>query len=368
MLAGTLDLFSFRLDAWFTSLASKRLAELRATTPTGAIVGGYGWLEDVRSRPPGTAAQPTAAEPGPLVIDPLSAGFVHAPSMSQASTAAVLRAGFITAGPRQPGQAAPNPFAVDLTSRRVRLAAWLLDGVRQGQELGSLLGQRFERGLHDHELDRYIAPFRTVAPFGAIAVAQAAADAAAAHADEVAHAPQSNVIVTGPDGQPHRLGELLIAEAQAAADAAKATLATAIDDHRRRKLFPPSASVESMEAVEATTLVDGLALARLFEQGAIPWGTKGLPATTDTDQPLLVNELVALDAALDAVADALTAEGVHQLVLGNPERAGASLDAVARREIPPPELEFAAHPAQRDVADPPNPRADAECRRQWLAS
>src|SRR5262249_41931375 len=34
-LAGTLDAASYRLDAWVTSLATRRLAEIRATRPTG---------------------------------------------------------------------------------------------------------------------------------------------------------------------------------------------------------------------------------------------------------------------------------------------------------------------------------------------
>ena len=82
---------------------------------------------------------------------------MHAPSLAHAATAALLRSGYVAAGPVADGQPVQSPFAVDLSSRRVRLADWLLDGVRQGQELGALLGQRFERGLHDHGLDRYIA-------------------------------------------------------------------------------------------------------------------------------------------------------------------------------------------------------------------
>jgi hypothetical protein len=46
----------------------------------------------------------------------------------------------------------------------VRLARWLLDGVRAGQPLAVLLGYRIERALHAQRLDRYIAPFRRLAP------------------------------------------------------------------------------------------------------------------------------------------------------------------------------------------------------------
>ena len=59
---------------------------------------------------------------------------------------------------------AQGAFAIDLSSRRVRLAAQLLDGVRQGQPLGALLGYRFERSLHERQLDVYIERCRQLAP------------------------------------------------------------------------------------------------------------------------------------------------------------------------------------------------------------
>ena len=76
-------------------------------------------------------------------------GYIHAPSLQHAATAAVLRSGFLA----NPGE---TTFAVDLTSRRARVARWLLGGVRNGQNLGALLGYRFERALHDAELDTEI--------------------------------------------------------------------------------------------------------------------------------------------------------------------------------------------------------------------
>ena len=90
-------------------------------------------------------------------------GFIHAPSLGQAATAAVLRSGRL-AHRRETDSA----FSIDLSSRRVKLALGLLDGVRQGQPLGALLGYRFERGLHEShpglQLDRYIATLRALAP------------------------------------------------------------------------------------------------------------------------------------------------------------------------------------------------------------
>ena len=52
-------------------------------------------------------------------------------------------------------------------------------------------------------------------------------------------------------------------------------------------------------------------------------------------------------------SDALTAEGVFQLVRGNPARAAASVDAIAHGEIQPPELQFAETPRPGHGADAP---------------
>ena len=140
----TLDLASYRLDAWITSLAYFRLASLRAANPNGGIVlGAYGWLEDVRPQSPQAA----------------STGFIQAPSLNQSTTAAVLRSGYLAHS-----NAAPRPFEIDLSSGKVRLALHLLEGVREGQPLGALLGYRLERTMHDLGLDALIDTLRTIAP------------------------------------------------------------------------------------------------------------------------------------------------------------------------------------------------------------
>ena len=139
----TLSLFMNRLDAWITSFSTKRLGELRAKTPRGLTIGGYGWLLDLKPS-----------------LDSVSDGYIHAPSMNHAATAAVLRSGWEGYGTSN-GTA---PLAVDLTSDRVRGAEWILDGVRNGQDLAEILGARFERFLHEDALplDSYIDDIRRV--------------------------------------------------------------------------------------------------------------------------------------------------------------------------------------------------------------
>lgn len=143
-----LDLGSYRLDAWITSFAHFRLKALRAADLNGGIgLGAYGWLENVVPQPAQAA----------------SAGFIHAPSLNQSTTAAVLRAGYMA----HSDATAARPFEVDLSSGKVRLATHLLDGIREGQPLGALLGYRLERTLHDLNLDQFIDDLRAIAPMQA---------------------------------------------------------------------------------------------------------------------------------------------------------------------------------------------------------
>jgi hypothetical protein len=136
----TLDVFSHRLDAWITSLAARRLDEMRAARPSGLVLGAYGWVENL--------------EPKGRVTDQ---HYIHAPSMNHAATAAVLRAGYDSHGNS-------GPLAVNLVSSRVRNADWLAAGVRSGQTVGALLGYRFERGLHEANLDGMIPGLRKTHP------------------------------------------------------------------------------------------------------------------------------------------------------------------------------------------------------------
>ncbi len=140
LLRETLGLGAHRLDAWATSLASERLERLRSARPVGIQIGAFGWVTQLKPR---RNRRP-------------SEGFIHTPSMSHAATAALLRAGWLTHGSQDP----LSPAAVNIDSRRVRDASWLLDGVRQGQPLGDLLGYRFERFLHDRWASDQIQPVR----------------------------------------------------------------------------------------------------------------------------------------------------------------------------------------------------------------
>ncbi|HEX7312647.1 MAG TPA: hypothetical protein VF297_01930 [Pyrinomonadaceae bacterium] len=268
LLPETLDLCTYRLDAWVTSLATRRLAMLRNNvSATGVYLGGYGWVENLKPdrSPRGTS------------------GFVHAPSLTHAATAAVLRGAYLSRGSN-----AGKSFAVGLTSGRVRLALGLLEGVRQGSPLAALLGYRFERGLHERGLARYVAAFRKLAPLST---------------ERAAGGSDTPPPLTGP--------EMTIA---------------------------------------ANNVVDGLALRKRWAKarqtqpprwapGTIPFGVSGwgLPVPDTEDYSNIALELSALDDAVDAIGDLLVSESVYQTVRGNTERATAALDSLGRGDSPPPE-------------------------------
>lgn len=142
----TLDTFSYRLDAWITGLASKRLDAVRerrvnAGQAAGLHIGAYGFVEDLHRDTQGD-----------------SLGYTHAPSLTQAAAAAMLRSGFL-ANVERGGEA----FNIDLSSARVQQARGLIEGVERGQRPAALLGYRFERALRDTKDfagAKYILDFR----------------------------------------------------------------------------------------------------------------------------------------------------------------------------------------------------------------
>jgi hypothetical protein len=289
-----IDLLTYRLDAWETACFARRL-ELQRIPPgspaldtarnQGIYVGAFGWLENLRPAPPltkaGVSGIPTTlfnpATDGDIFDQQDNGGFIHAPSLNQAVAAAVLRSAYLTHF--DPSQ--PQKMAVNLSSSRVRTALSFLEGVRNGLELGALLGSQFERGLHDGYndplLNQYIPLFRTRYP--------------------------------------------LVADK-----------------------ITPDAGNNPIDTKEARNVVDGFALAEavLLAEPALayPYDVPGLPANPNSPQALHIQtEVARLAASLDGVADLLLSEGVYQVSQGNFERAGASLKTLTEGGMPPdPEI------------------------------
>jgi hypothetical protein len=287
-----IDLCSYRLDAWQAALFTRRLDVLnrRRSNPDGGSrrgvhLGAYGWLENVRPAPPAAVIPQEQIpvdlrEDGVAVVEQANnGGYVHGPSINHAVTAAVLRNAYLTHADQQNA----DHFAVNLTSERVRTAVSLLEGVRNGQELGALLGYQFERALHD----RYVIDGQALAQF----------------------------ILAFRKKYP------LVAD----------------------KVTPDPAD-GSIETKEAYQVVDGYALLEaVFLSNpplAYPFGVEGLPADPSSGaRQAIIAEVENLRVTLDAIGDLSLAEGVFQVTQGNYERAGATVKAMAEGHAPPePEI------------------------------
>ena len=295
LLRGTLDLCSYRLDAWITSLATKRLKEIRQSNPTGVQFGGYGWVMNLKPAAAPTKVAAPAGEEDPVFLPANNPGFIHTPSLTQAATAAILRSGHLT----HAGAADQNDLlAVDLSSARVRLATWLLDGVRQGQPLGALLGYRFERHLQEIGKPQFIAPFRELAPLIARKRDQA---------DQTPAGPVENIAANN-----------------------------VVDGLALSRRWQKGLSTSPQQ----------------WNKDSIPFGNKvggqetTLPPAVETNADFrsIKEALEFLENAVDAVSDALIAESVYHVVRGNPLRASNTVESIAGGETPVPELEVANTP------------------------
>jgi hypothetical protein len=258
-----LDLTSYRLDAWITAIATRRLAALRGLPgkDSGVYVGGFGWVEGLRVPRFGFPPFYLAPRQDGAAPETLSSnqGFMLAPSLGHARTAALLRAGYLAH--RAEGEG--TSLAVNLSSDRVRNARWLLESVEQGQSFASLLGFRVERVL----------------------LAQ----------------------------QPPAL---------AALDALRAS-------------YPLRVTADGSS--DGARLCDGLAVwEAMLDQGR---AAQSAPLQAVYDD---LHELV------DATADLLVAEAVHQTVQGQPARARAALEAMETFDRSLGQLDVVRTPAEAD--------------------
>jgi hypothetical protein len=288
LLAEHLDCCSYRLDAWEQGIIQYGLAQMRyrrqddndvAATP-GIFIGAYGWLEDVAPKPQPEPVEldpelsKVFAPPGstPLVHDTTNEGYIHAPSLSHAVTAAVLRNGYITNASKEEGKI----LAVNLSSERVRVALAVLEGIRQGQTLSALLGYQLERGLHDRyklaHVDEFIYPLRKQFPL-----------------------------------RSDRL------------------------DDTKTDLTIPIQAVEARNVVDGLSLIDHLKKTNNFQY---PFGLP-LPAADNNQKAAINAEVERLLDTNDAVADVAIAESVYHAVQSNYDRAAANLDAYSKGQHPP---------------------------------
>ncbi|MFD1644545.1 hypothetical protein [Haloarchaeobius litoreus] len=236
----------------------------------GIHVGAWGYVEDLHPDDTDDTGE-----------------FLHAPSLEQATTAAVLRGGHRAFENEDEGHLS----AVDLSAGRARIAKQLLEGVREGQPLGALLGYRFERGLHEAGEQQYIQNFRQAYP-----------------------------TFTGTLGGPASSGEAARSDV---VDGYRLYRSLTFDDATHTVDPRPPRRPEA----EARPDVDAYADLQ---------GEHGLPSLSND---AVLGALWHLFEAVDAVRDTLTAESVHQFTQGNYSRATGSLEALANgNTVPEPQV------------------------------
>ena len=164
LITGTFDLFNYRLDSWLTGLLSQRYEKRLEDRKHKISIGAYGWVFNLRE----------------TWHKNLSKEFIVAPSVNQAVTAAVLRSSFNRASN---GTTKDYSLSVNLSSSRVRQALRIIDGIRNGLSLGTILGSDLERMLHDdqkkpggYEMDYFIYFLRNAYPLNRTDTQYAAGD------------------------------------------------------------------------------------------------------------------------------------------------------------------------------------------------
>lgn len=153
-----IDLFTHRLDAWFTGMAwylhnhPEHMGGYIPNAPKPAI-GAYGWVFNL-----------TENKNAEGLTD--AGEFILAPSLQHALTAAVLRAAYLNT---QKDTGDPH-MCINLSSMRARAALRMIQGLRDGLSTGTVLGADLERYLHDakkiydSEMDEFIYPMRKLFP------------------------------------------------------------------------------------------------------------------------------------------------------------------------------------------------------------
>jgi hypothetical protein len=279
LLAEHVDLCSHRLDAWRQGFFDKILQSLRKENDTdkGSYLGAWGVLYNLT---PGDTRKdqaghdiyhdPESGAPPPVAIDEDNYGFIHAPSLNHAITAAMLHSGYRAKGNNE-------ILEVNLSSRRVRTAQYLIDGIRRGQPLGALLGYRLERLLHEQSLDRFIWDFRQAFPLSAGRLTEQDAPTEYVEANNVPHALQ--LLENMPEGNDSVRWDHLVDKASGLSDA-------------------------------------------------------------DQDEKEAVLAIISdLEGELDAIGDLAMAEGVYQVAGGNYPRSDAMIRAFTEsKPIPEPEI------------------------------
>ena len=313
LLVGHLDLCNYRLDAWMLGLANERLETMRAKPQgQGIHLAAFAYVENLKPAQKPWVQLQLLEQPSTLTMDrntPLGSyvlpllnlpssdpvtwakylakgivymgsdpnfqikanpdqatgieyyqisrtgdghGYVLAPSLAHASTAAVLFSGYAQKG-------YGTPFSVNINSERTGQAMELLRSIQAGHSLNEQFGYWLERKMYENQLGQHVRAFRKIFP--------------------------------------------LYSETQ---------------EWNANSGNKPKPS-------NTTLSIDGLAFVTSYSRSRELWRKMINGISLGNKLPVLETLCKQLLDIHDALSDLLLAEGVYQMVQGNPEKAALSL-------------------------------------------
>nr|WP_180204879.1 hypothetical protein [Pseudomonas sp. SbOxS1]NYU04879.1 hypothetical protein [Pseudomonas sp. SbOxS1] len=135
-LRATLDSFAHRIDPWITGFAWQRLKQHSASARHVHRLGAYGWVDG-----------PFLGAPGPT-----NAGRLHTPSYNQTLAAIILRDKFLSsARAASANDGGRNPWEMNISSGKVRLAEEIAEEVRLGFHIYEIVGRHVEHVIGTHQ-------------------------------------------------------------------------------------------------------------------------------------------------------------------------------------------------------------------------
>ncbi|SDT09591.1 hypothetical protein SAMN04488570_3514 [Nocardioides scoriae] len=135
-LRATIDSSAHRIDPWVTGFAWQRLQAHSSSDRHAHRLGAYGWVDG-----------PFLGEPGPT-----GAGRLHTPSYDQTLAAVVLRDKFLSSEREAAtSEGGRNPWQMDISSARARLAEEIADEVRLGFHVYEIVGRHVEHVVGNHQ-------------------------------------------------------------------------------------------------------------------------------------------------------------------------------------------------------------------------
>ena len=171
------DVFTHRLDAWIAGVFEHIREKKFNKHPK---IGAYGWVFNLKRTERREVDNATKSKIKEMKLIPEGApndlkiyqnidegGYIVAPSVQHAVTAAVLRAAYLKTQKNKED----SHMCINLSSMRTRQALRMVEGIKQGMSTGVILGADMERYLHEAykmnsncEMDQYIYPLRMLFP------------------------------------------------------------------------------------------------------------------------------------------------------------------------------------------------------------